>query len=221
MKRKLFIVILPLFLLLDSCLGFNADIVLNRNGAGTITLEYKISKSLDSLGKLDGNERWNTIPVGKADFERTLDRLPDIKLLSFSSKEDSKNLVISVKMEFGSIKGLLAFLDAGGRRTSFTGDAGSGSMIFILGEGQAIGAALPAANSPLRELVKDASKDYQVGMSMSFPGEGKLSISDTKGKTLPVISGAKIIPNGKKVSFSIPLNEVLTATDGINIEFSW
>ena len=220
MKRKLLIAIFPLFFLLYSCLGLSADIVLNRNGSGTIALEYSVSKSLDALGKLDGNERWNTIPVGKADFERTLDRLPDMKLLSFSSKEDATNLVVSVKMEFASIRGLLAFLDAGGQRASFSGDAGSGSLILVLNE-SAAGASTFAQGSSLQNLVKDISEGYQVGMSMSFPGEGKLSVSDNRGTPLSTVPGGKINPKGKKVSCSIPLYEVLSATNGMKIEFSW
>ena len=215
MKPKLLVAIFPLVFLLNSCLGFNVDIILNQNGSGTIDLEYHISKTLDSLGKLDGNERWNTIPAGRADFERTLDRLPEIKLLSFSSKEDAKDLVISVKMEFASIRGLLAFLDAGGRRTSFSGDASSGSLKLCLN------AASSGRASSLEKLVKDISEGYHVGISMSFPGEGKLSVSDSNGTPLAAVPGGRIIPKGKKVSCAIPISEVLSAADGINIEFSW
>jgi hypothetical protein len=189
------------------------DITLNQNGSGTIALEYRISKSLDSLGKLDGNERWNTIPVGKADFERTIDRLPEMKLLSFSSREEGQNTVISVKMEFGSLKGLMAFLDAGGRRASFSGGADSGSLVLTLGE-----SAVPAS-SGLAGLLKDVSDGYLVELSMSFPGEGTLSVFDSNKK--PVTQVNRLIPRGKKVSLSLPLFEILSAKDGINAEFKW
>ena len=215
MKRKLLAAILPPVFLLCSCLGVSADIVLNRDGSGTIALEYRISGFLDSLGKLDGNERWNTIPAGKADFERTLDRLPDIKLLSFSSKEDGKNLVISVKMEFGSIKGLLAFLDASGRRASFSGDAGSGSMLLTLSKSA-------GSNNPgLDKLIGDISEGYLAVLGMSFPGEGSLSVLDAHGNSLEAIPGSSITPRGKKVSLSIPIREILSAPDGIIAGFSW
>ena len=204
--------------LLSSCLGINADIVLNRNGSGTIALEYHISKSLDSLGKLDGNERWNTIPVGRADFERTLDRLPEIKLLSFSSKEDEKNIIIAAKMEFANLQGLLAFLDASGRRSSMTGDAGSGSIVLILNEGAA-GGASSMSGSPLDKLIADISESYSVKMSMSFPAEGSLNITDNQGN--PLNSGAEFNSRGKKVSFSFPLYRVLSSSEGINVVFSW
>ncbi|MCL2602070.1 MAG: hypothetical protein FWD91_04570, partial [Treponema sp.] len=119
--RKLTTVFLLLFaMLLTSCFGVSADITLNANGSGTIALEYRVSQALDALGRLDGNERWNTIPVGQADFQRTIDRLPDMRLVSCSSRQDARDVIISARMEFSSIEGLLAFLDASGRRAAFT-----------------------------------------------------------------------------------------------------
>ncbi|GHT76702.1 hypothetical protein FACS1894124_8630 [Spirochaetia bacterium] len=77
---------------LGSCIGMSADITIRRNGSGVLALEYRMSRELESLGKLDGNERWLPIPVGKADFERTTDRIPGLALKSFSSKTTDKTL---------------------------------------------------------------------------------------------------------------------------------
>ena len=200
-------------LLLSSCLGVSMDIALNQNGSGTIALEYNISRSMDALGRLDGNERWNTIPVGKADFERTVDRLPDIKMLSFSSKEDDKNLVISSKPEFTSIAGLLAFLDASGQRSSFSGDARSGRMVFTLSEGGG------NKNPELNELLAAISDSYSVDLSMSFATEAGLAVKDNQGRAIN--AGNRIIANGKKVSCSFPLYDILASDNGINVELVW
>jgi len=213
--RAPYVFLLPLLLLLSSCFGLNADITLNQNGSGIIVLEYRISKSLDSLGKLDGNERWSTIPVGRADFERTLDRLPEMKLLSFSSREDAKDLIVNAKLEFASIQGLLAFMDASGRRMSFSGDAGSGRLSLTLNEGMKNG------NANLAKLIASVSDGYSVRMSVTFPGQGNLALSDSQGKALAALSGSEIHSTGKTVSFSIPLDQVLLSSDGINAVFSW
>lgn len=207
------LLLFPFLFLLGSCLGVNADITLNQNGSGIITLEYRISKALDSLGKLDGNERWNTIPVGKADFERTMDRLPDMKLLAFSSKEDEKDLIFTAKMEFASIRGLLAFIDAAGESSSFSGNEQSGRLALALNKGRG------NKNSSLDALLAAVAKGYYVTMSMTFPGEGTCTLTDSNGKPLGPAdaSGSK----GKKASFSLPLYDVLSAPAGINAEFSW
>lgn len=209
------VIILFFLLVLNSCFGINMDIALNQNGSGTLSLEYKISKSLDSLGKLDGNERWNTIPVGKADFERTLSRLPGMKLLSFSSKEDNRDLIINAKMEFSNIQVLLAFLDASGKNSSFRGEPSSGSMGFVLSDGAT------AMDQGLSKLIEELSRNYSIKISMNFPSEGKLSVLDNSGKILAPIEGSIINAKGKTVSCFFPLYAVLSYPSGLNIEFSW
>ena len=208
---------LPLFFifLLASCFGADADITLNADGSGTIALEYRVSQSLDSLGRLDGNQRWNTIPVGQADFQRTLDRLPGMRLLSFSSRQDARDIVISARMEFSSIQGLLAFLDASGRRSSFTGTAASGRMVFTLSEGSTL------TNPELARLLAAVSEGYTVRLGMSFPGEGSLAVSDNQGRPLTAIPGSEVQGSGGRVFGSFPLYEILSAAGGMNLEFRW
>jgi hypothetical protein len=130
----LLFVICYLLFVISSCLGISVDISLNQNGSGNAVLEYQISKAIDALGRFDGNERWNTIPVGKADFERTMDRLPGLKLTSFSSKEDRNDLIINAKLEFDDLNSLMSFIDASGLRSSFSGDAHSGCIFMVLND---------------------------------------------------------------------------------------
>lgn len=206
---------LSLVLLLSSCFGVSADITLNADGSGTIALEYRISASLDALGRLDGNERWNTIPVGQADFQRTLDRLPGMRLVSFSSREDGRDFVASAKMEFSDIQSLLAFLDASGSRSAFSGNAASGRLALTLNDGAQI------QNAELTKLLAEAAGDYSVSFSMTFPGEGTLAVSDKQGRPLAAIPGSQIQPSGKKVFCSFPLFQTLTAPEGLIAEFNW
>jgi hypothetical protein len=214
-KNKHLAVVFPFLFLLSSCLGVSADITLNQNGSGTVTLEYQISQSLDSLGRLDGNERWNTIPVGRADFERTLDRLSGMRLVSFSSRDAGRNLVIRAQMEFENINALLSFMDAVGRRSSFSGDENSGSLVFSISDGS------EATNHALYMLIREISESYSVRMSMSFPRDGRLIITDNQGNHLTAIPGSEISASGRRVFFSFPLYEVLSSRDGINAEFRW
>jgi len=215
MKRPPLAAILPLLLLLSSCIDISMDITLNKDGSGTIALEYMVSQSLESLGRLDGNERWNTIPVGRADFERTMDRLPGMKLLSFSSREPGRYLATNAKMEFTNLRALMAFLDAGGLRSSLRGDAASGSIYLTISEGTGI------KTPSLDKLIADISVSYFVRMSMTFPTEGTLKITDAKGIGIQALPESLINSRGEQVSFIIPLYEVLSSTEGINAEFSW
>jgi hypothetical protein len=204
-----------LLFVFSSCLGVSVDIAFDQKGSGDVTLEYQISKALDALGKLDGNERWNTIPVGKADFERTIDRLPGMKLTSFSSREDNKDLIIKAKMEFEDLNSLMSFLDARGLRSSFSGDARSGRIFLTLNEARA------KSDPALEKLIAEISETYSVKMSMSFPNNGNLKITNSMGRVLADMPGSVINPSGKKVSCSLPLYGVLSAAEGINVEFQW
>jgi hypothetical protein len=198
-----------------SCLGVSVDIALDQKGSGDVTLEYQISKALDALGKLDGNERWNTIPVGKADFERTIDRLPGMKLTSFSSKEEKNDLIINAKMKFEDLNSLMSFMDASGLRSSFSGDARSGRIFFTLIEAKA------KSDPALEKLIAEISDIYSVKISMSFPNNGSVKITNSMGRVLADMPGSVINPSGKKVSCSLPLYSVLSAAEGINVEFQW
>jgi len=200
---------------ISSCIGVSVDISLNQNGSGNVALEYQISKALDALGRLDGNERWNTIPVGRADFERTMDRLPGMKLTSFSSKEDRNDLIINAKMEFEDLNSLMSFIDTSGLRSSFSGDAHSGRIVLVLSD------AKFKSTAALGKLIAEISESYSVKTAMSFPNEGSAKITDNRGFSLDGIPGSVVYSSGKKVSCSFPLSSVLSATDGINIEFLW
>jgi hypothetical protein len=208
-------VICYLLFVISSCVGVSVDISLNQNGSGNVALEYHISKALDALGRLDGNERWNTIPVGKADFERTMDRLSGMKLTSFSSKEDKNDLIINAKMEFEDLNSLMSFIDASGLRSSFSGDTHSGRIFMTLNDARLKNTAV------LEKLIAEISKSYSVKMAMSFPNEGSVRITNARGFSLDEIPGSTVISSGKKVSCILPLNSVLSASDGINIEFLW
>ena len=213
-----FIVLLPicaLLFLLSSCFGLKLEINLNQNGSGTLELEYQVSKSLEALGRLDGNERWNTIPVGRADFMRSMERLPGMKLLSISSKESIKDITINAKMEFANLEALKTFLDAGGRLSSFSGNASSGKIELTLNDGNG------KLNPALGQLIKEIPESYSVYIGMNFPNEGGLKVNNNQGYALAEMPGSEIKASGKKVSCSFPLSSILSSAEGIIIELVW
>jgi hypothetical protein len=202
------ILILPiLILILSSCLGVKADIVLNPDNSGTVDLEYRISHILESLGKQDGNERWLPLPAGKADFERTMARLPGMEMLSFSSRDDGKDTVISTKLEFKDMDTLLKFLDAAGEKAVFVRENDSSRLTLMLGEG------LAPDNRGLEELFARVSEGYFVNISLSLPREGALNA--------PALKGGEIQGSGKKLACTLPLGGILASKEAMKLEFSW
>jgi hypothetical protein len=203
--------VLVLLLCLGSCLAVSADIALNADGSGTLALEYRMSLRLKALGEQDGNERWYPLPAGRADFERTLQRLPGLTLLSFLSKEDEKDLVVTVKLAFSDPKDLAAFLDAFGEGAVYT----PGRLLLTLYEGGGTG------NRELESLFAEISSGYPVEIRLSLPEEGTLAVLDKSGGPASPVKGAGIEAQGKTLSFAAPLAEILSARSGLSLDFRW
>jgi hypothetical protein len=198
------------FFMLSSCIGLKADISIRGDGSGRIHLEYRVSRIAESLGKLDGNERWQTIPVGRADFDRTLDRLPGTRMVSFSSKDDGKDVINRVELEFTDMASLLSFLDASGGRVSFVRENGKNRLSLILYPG------LKTEDPELLSLIREVSRTYDVELSLSAPGETALTL--TGGGA---IEGVRVQSPGKKASLSVNTGALLASPEGLGAEFSW
>jgi hypothetical protein len=181
--------------------------VINPDNTGTITLEYRISKLIESLGKQDGNERWLPVPTGKADFERTVARLPGITMRSFSSKDDGKDIVLAVKLEFSDMDALVRFLDASGEDAAFVRENVSQKLTLTLSGGGG------GDSKDLEDLVAGVFEGYRVSIGFTFPGEGALSAPD--------MEGGEIQPRGKRVFCSYPVSRLLSAPQAVNLEYRW
>jgi hypothetical protein len=209
MKQAQIFVLSTLILpaLFCSCIGVNADITINPDNSGTMVLEYRISRVLEALGKQDGNERWLPVPSGKADFERSLKRLPGMSLLSFSLKEDDRDIIVTVKLGFTNMDALVRFLDAYGDKAVFVRENALSRLTMILSEGGGGG------DGDLKTLFFDAAKGYSLDFTLNVPSSGAL-----KATRLP---GGAVVESGKKLSCSMPLSEVLSSKEPVRLEWTW
>jgi hypothetical protein len=202
---------------LNSCLGVSTDITIKADGSGRIALEYRVSGALESLGRLDGNEGKPVVPVGKTDFERSVARIPGLKLSKYSSKEIRNNsggsdLVTKVTLDFKDTSALLAFLDSAGSRASLV-RAGEGTLLrLILIEPEP---SETVTNPDLLSLLREISEGYDFSLSFSLPGNASIEMIPSS------VPAAKLVPNGKKVSFSIGLGELISLKEGLILEIRW
>jgi hypothetical protein len=213
---KLFI--LPLCLLavfLSSCLGVSADITIKADGSGKIALEYRVSQALESIGRLDGNEKMPVVPASRLDFERTVSRIPGLNLSKYGSKNtrnDSggSDLVTNVTLDFKDTAALLAFLDSTGTHAAIVQE-GQGALLrlTLLDPSDGI------SNSDLLTLLREISGNYGLGLSLNLPRNATLT-------TVPAsIPAARVVSSGKRVSFHIGIWELLTLKDGVALEIRW
>ncbi|MDR2485489.1 MAG: hypothetical protein LBD55_08845 [Treponema sp.] len=204
-----------LIALVSSCIGVKADITLRPEGSGTIELEYRLSRPAESLGKLDGNERWPTIPLGRADFERTLARVDGLTLRSFSTKTDGKDIIYTVTLGFSDLRGLAGFLDATGRRAALVQEQGKHRLFLTLISGT------ENIDPDLLSLFTAVTEGYSVSLSFTAPREGTLTLCDAKENPLGDVPGIRIVPKGRKVSFLSPLGDLFALAGGAGIGFTW
>jgi hypothetical protein len=201
--------------LLGSCLGVKSDISIRRNGSGSISLEYRISGELESLGKLEGNAAWPPLPVGRGDFERTAARVPGLSLDSFSVKTEGGDVVSRVKLDFADTQALLGFLDAAGQRASLTRDGGRQCLSLVLGGGN------QALDGDLAALVLTACEGYALEMNFSLPGDAEMALFDASGRSLEAPPAGWVITNQGKPGVSVPMGRLLTSEEALRLEIRW
>jgi hypothetical protein len=197
-----------------SCIGTGSLISLRGDGSGTIRLEYRLAKELERLGKLDGNERWLPVPVGRADMERTVDRVEGLRLVSFSVKEDGKDLVYSAGLEFDSPRALTAFLDASGRQAGL--DMEKRRLVFTFG-----GAENSAENSEagFREMVVSAFSGYTFSLALAMPAAVSLRWLDENGAETRNPGTYSL--NGASLDFSSPMADLILLEKACTMEITW
>jgi hypothetical protein len=206
-----------------SCVSVRADAVIQANGSGAITVEYGVSHALDSLGKLDGNERWRTVPVGEADFRRTVERLDGVELVSFVSKTNAAQrtaaqstpaaIVNTVKLTFDAIDSLLGFLDATGGQASFATENGKNRLTLVLAPKSG------GIDPDLLALFASASSGYAYVITVSVPSEGSLSVHDADGA--PLVMPDAEVRQGDPLFFSVPIGTLLSIQEGVVLEIVW
>jgi len=207
-----------LLLTLNSCIGISLSIQMNKDGSGKLTMEYRISKMINNLGALDGNESMPSIPVGKTDWERTLNRIPGAKLASYSSVEEKQDTVIKAVIDYKDDKSLLLLLDSYGDKTSINRQGQSGKLELILLKDS-------VDNSTYDEDLLDLMRVFMDGynFSINFIGQGNstLAVTDGASNVITPQSSAKTVLSGKSVSYSIGIMDLLDIKDGLGFRISW
>jgi hypothetical protein len=194
---------------LGSCLGSKAEIVLQADGGGKLNLEYRVSRRFQGIGALDGNARWPSVPVDRADFERSVARLnaggPEaVKLLSFSVKEDGPDLLYRAEIGFSRLEDILPLLDYGESPRLVQGE----QRTLVLRLGPEAGGE--TVDPGLLALAEEALRGYDLAVSLSAPSTVELRI---RGGTLPVEQ------DGRRAGFSVPVYDLITMPGPLTAEF--
>jgi len=218
MKNKCLILLLSVFLF-NSCIGLKVDIQMNRDGSGRLTMEYRLSRALESIGTLDGNEKWPPVPVGRQDWERAISRINGTRLASFSSAQKGQDTITTVVLNFDNAEALLFILDPQGKNSRFTANGRHGEFQYILNDA-ALG-EMPVYDANLIELAKTMFAGYDFSISLRASENSTLTLTDAKGSAITPPQNARVITSGRKVSMVMEIMDLIDMPNGIGVKINW
>ncbi|MCL1928434.1 MAG: hypothetical protein FWG07_06560 [Treponema sp.] len=207
---SLFILALILGLLV-SCIGASSHIKINSDGSGTISQEYRISLELQNMGKTEGNEGMFPLPTGKEDLERTVARIPGLRLISYTSRLDEKDLIINANFAFDSPEALAALMENSNQQFKVDLQGKKITLNFSAGEN---------SEPAFKEMVVTAFQGYNFSLSMSVPGQAKTAWFDSAGKSVQQYPGVCSVRNST-VDYTVSMGDLVYLDIPLNLEISW
>jgi len=164
MKKYVLPVLIVFTLSLYSCLGIDETITINGDNSGSIVYTYTIAKEIKDLGSFGEMKKALPLPVLEDDFQMICKDKKGLRLASYSSKENEKNIIIRAEVAFSS----LAALDA----LSLPDDPIMKSE--ITGKGTSLTLVIPAAsNTEVTDdslsMAQEISKGYDIVLVVKTP----------------------------------------------------
>ena len=210
MFKKSVIFLIPIISIFCSCLGLSMDISVRGNGSGRVVMEYSVPAGAESIGRLDGNENWPIIPVGRADWQRTVSRIEGVRLASFSSRTRQQEVITKVTLDFDNPEALISLLDPSGVNSSYK----DGELTIILNK------EIPSEINPdLLDLLRQVSSGKKISINFSSAGKSSnLTVTNGEGSPIAAPQSAQIVQEGRRVSFSIDTAEVFDQAEGLGIK---
>jgi len=205
-----------LIFLFNSCLGLSLDIQMNRNGSGRVTMEYRISNLLNSIGALDGNESSAVIPVSRDDWERSIENIPGVKLVSFSKRVNALDNTVNAVFDYPDPQSLALLLDSTGKSVSISQTGQSGVLNMILYDE-------PSSNydENLLALMRSFFNEYNITINFSAQTNSTLTVTNGKGNAGNIPSFVTAAQSGRRVSLSVGTIDLLEIPDGLGVKIVW
>jgi len=194
-----------------SCIGVASRVTINQDGSGTIQLEYRIARGLESLGALDGNEKWLSVPAGRADLERTAVGIQGLSLVSYTSRQAGNDMIHSADFSFTTVEALSAFFDSTGRQ--FLADINGKRITF----------SFPEQKEPDPEfqgLLTGVLEGYGFSLSLTVPGKAQYQWLDKEGKTMQNYRGNCVARNNM-VEYTVPMAQLVFLDASQKMEVRW
>ena len=208
--NRFVLILIPVFLI--SCIGTSSQIKLNANGSGTISQEIRVSRELMNMGKTEGNEEQFSLPLSREDVERTVERIPGTRLVSYNSREDGKDFIINVEFAFDSTEALAELMGTGDQQ--FVADARNRKITIHFPAGDYIGGGEPEG------LIAAAFTGYEYSFSIAVPGPAKTAWFDEIGRSIQQYPGTCAVQNNT-VQYTVSMGDLVGLGSPLNMEINW
>jgi hypothetical protein len=165
-----------------------ADVVVKNDLSGTIDLVYTVSREFIAMGALDGNAAWPTLPVGRADFERSVARIDGLSLKSFRERTSGANQVFEASLHFDDPDAFAAFMSANGQSLVYENSGGKTKFTFVFNDGSG------TLDDDITSLAETAFEGYNFDWRIAVPGDKKTFaatmaslLTSSKKETLDIV----------------------------------
>ena len=205
--RKLVIGIFMCVILVSitSCIGTDATITIKNDGSGTIQLSYTISKLIAHLGKLEETDSSVPLPVGREDFNRTVQRTTGLVLEKYKESEDEENVIVDAEMTFSSVSSLNEFLNGKEEEViRLEQNAGTSTLVFEIYAARE--SELTESNA---EVLSEMFQGYNLNFTVKTPDIVERHNLGTQSS------------DGKSVNLQLPVSRLLTENEPVIWEISW
>ena len=205
----LFIIPALLTLFFVSCMGASSNIIINSNGSGTITQVFRVSLDIQKLG--EGSEGTLSVPSDREDLERTIESIPGLRLVSFTSREDEKDFILTAEIAFDNPEALATYMESGEQKISIDFKGKKIKMHFDAGDSD---------DSSFMDMFASSFTGYDFAISFALPGRAKAVWYDAGGKAIQNYPGTCTVKD-KAVSYSVPMTDLISLKNSMDLVITW
>ncbi len=192
---------------LTSCIGINASGKIDAKGAGTLSIEYQISKDFAQLGALESTPPL-PLPLSREDIERGLRGMRGVTLKAYSQGARGDNYLVSMTLAFESPSDLVKYLDPSGKLAQYRQENGRSHLKLSFGD------AVRPLDPQMQTEIAEKLKSYRFTFSLEAP-QAAPEISVNHGDFFHVTS------SGRKTTMECSMTDIITSAQAPEIDISW
>jgi hypothetical protein len=203
---KKVVVLLGLIVLLSSCIGIKNSVQFNRDGSGTVTMEYRISKMLTEMGEGSSDA---PLPLSQDDLKEAVSENPNLELKSVEQWDDEKDVYISAVIGFQKVNEFTDVESFAAMPMSLEKQGGEFVYRQLISEGNTEGEEEAELDEETKKTMEAFFEGYELSFTVVAPSE------------ITYHSLGDLAADRRSVTYSIPLLEMDKLEEETVLEVKW